>query len=126
MRKRPTQGRTFRSQAILGLLLGIGFLGFGVIKVVPEYGTVGILWTFLAVFIIVVNCRTIIQGAGNSDSATSRSGAGGDTKKDPEEDLMELYRIYNRKLITKEEYLSKREDILRDIKSTANVEENKD
>ncbi|NLM60564.1 MAG: hypothetical protein GX193_00620 [Clostridiales bacterium] len=116
MRKRRTQGRTFRVQAILGLILGAVFLCFGVFRIIPEYGAVGFLWTFLAVFIIAANCRTLIQTSGDRAAPPTGSESEQWDMKDPEEKLMELYRLYNRKMITKEEYMSERQRILRDIR----------
>ena len=118
MRKREKQGRTFRTQSILGLLLGAVFLGFGIFIVLPEYGSVGYIWMLLAVFIILVNFRTLLQSAGKSSVNLPEPRSGDEAKKDPEESLMELYRLYNRKVITKEEYTSRRERILKDLKDT--------
>lgn len=116
MKKREKQGRTFRTQSILGLALGVVFLGFGIFIVLPEYGSVGYIWMLLAVFIVLVNLRTLLQSAGKSSGILPEPGSGDEAMKDPEESLMELYRLYNRKMITKEEYMSRRERILRDLK----------
>jgi len=148
--------RPSKTHSALGLIVGIVFIGIGLFVVIPTFGLFGILWTFLAVFVTVVNgmntfskkgvptgsiiieddeeskSESPLNDTGNHDTYVRNKinfnpikediekqfSANQDTgreDRDPEQRLAELYRLYNRHLITEEEYKQKRAEILKDI-----------
>ncbi len=148
--------RPGKTHSALGLIVGIVFIGIGLFVVIPTFGPFGILWTFLAVFVTVVNglntfskkgvptgsiiieddeenkSESVLHDTDNQDTYTrnrinfnpvkadiekqfSAKQDNGREDRDPEQRLAELYRIYNRRLITEEEYKQKRAEILKDI-----------
>ena len=154
--------RPSKPYSILGLIVGIIFIGIGLFVVIPAFGPFGILWTFLAVFVTVVNGMNVFtkkgvptgsilieddeerktdRGANSRQVGYAADNAYGYIRKelnfnpakteiesrftdgrddgregrDPEQRLAELYRLYNRHLITEEEYKQKRAEILKDI-----------
>lgn len=108
-RRRPS-----KTHSLVGLILGILFIGFGVFFIIPRYGALGFLWTFLALFIIIVNSRNVF-GKSVSPAKRPKSEEQHITYEDQnsEERLSDLYMLYNRKLITEEQYQHEREEILR-------------
>jgi hypothetical protein len=172
---RYRRNRTF---SILGLIASAVFIAAGLFVIIPQYGSIGILWTFLAAFVTVANgLIAFAKRDASGKSGRTRNGNGGDEvhgwdagygregnsghsgdpvafrrkavyfrpskteveemltangagrkDRDPEERLMELYRLYNRRLISEKDYRERRAKILKDVQDpegTKNPEEAK-
>ena len=120
MRKRVTY-RPGRGQSAFGAVVGVIFILIGVVVVIPAFGPFGILWTLIAVGITGLNAYQafgkgyigpeihIEEEDGSVESGRpSAAGTAG-------ERLRELQSLYDQRLITREEYEKKRQDILKQL-----------
>lgn len=109
-RRRVTY-RPSKASGVVALIFGLVFVLIGIFVVIPSGGWFGILWTALAVVITVANAYTAFGGKyGRSqieieDSDEPRA-------SDAQARLEELRTLYDRRLITEEEYEKKRAEIL--------------
>lgn len=107
---------------ILSLVVGVLFIIIGLFVAIPNFGLFGIVWTLIAVGITIANALPLF-----SDKAEYRSGMiieeddalspapvnySGRTR---EERLAELSDLYEKRLITREDYDRRREEILKEI-----------
>ena len=106
-----------RSQSIFGGVVGIVFCLIGLFFVVPTFGLFGLLWTAIAVF---MTARSFAMAKGKADMGSyvieDESEHGGEKSgKTAEERLTELQNLYDRRLISTEEYEQKRREILEEL-----------
>ena len=116
-RKRVTY-RPSKAGATLGGVVGCVFVLIGLFAVIPTFGPFGILWTLVAAAIAVGN---FYQAFGKKylgpeihieeESPSSPAHASGSA----EERLRQLQRLYDQRLISKEEYEVKRQEILEEL-----------
>lgn len=118
-RRRRITYRPSKAQTIVGGLMGAVFVAIGIFVVIPASGMFGVLWTLFAAVITVSN---LYAGFGknyagpeihveeDASQAQSDSEAGGSTRR-----LEELRALYDRRLITQEEYEEKRKEILKEL-----------
>ncbi len=114
-RKRVTY-RPGKTSGIFGSIVGGIFVLIGIAVAIPTFGTFGILWTLIAAGITVYNAYSAF-GKGYvgpviniEDDAPDSAAAGGSESR-----LRELQGLYDRGLITQEEYEAKRREILREL-----------
>lgn len=122
MRNRKRKRITYRpskGQSIFGGVVGVIFVILGLVVVIPTFGPFGILWTLIAVGITGVN---LYQGFGKGyigpEIRVEEDGeetAPGEEPLSAEERLRQLRSLYDQRLITQEEYESKREEILKEL-----------
>ena len=114
MRKRMRY-KPSKSESTFGGVVGIVFCLIGLFVVVPAFGVFGIFWTAIAVFITV---RSFAMAAGKADQGSyvieeeEASSSDGKNGQSAEARLTELQNLYDRRLITTEEYETKRKEIL--------------
>ena len=130
------------AQSKLGFAVGIVFCLIGLFVVIPIFGPFGIVWTAIAGFITYSHWRngytdrkidthvieiedtdpdnvtvTSHRGFGTSYTVSGdRSNSSGYTNgNDIENRLKSLQSLYDQRLITKEEYEEKKQDILNEL-----------
>ena len=96
--------------------VGVVFCLIGLFVVIPTFGPFGIFWTLIALFITI---RSFAMAAGKADmgSYVIEDEEKSSEKKcqTAEERLTELQNLYDRRLITTEEYEAKRREILEEL-----------
>ena len=102
--------RPGKANGLIGGIAGIIFLLIGIFVVIPVFGRFGILWTAMAVAITV----------GNLFLAFGKKYAGPeirieDEAETPEARLERLRELYERRLISQEEYEQKRAEVLQQL-----------
>ena len=106
-----------KSQSIFGGLVGLVFCFIGLFIVIPTFGLFGIFWTAIAAFITV---RSFVMAAGKADVGSyviedESDVPGTKNGQTAEERLTELQNLYDRRLISTEEYEAKRKEILEEL-----------
>ena len=104
-----------KSQSIFSGIVGIIFCLIGLFFVVPTFGLFGLFWTAIAVFMTV---RSFAMAKGKADMGSyviEDENGGEKSGKTAEERLTELQNLYDRRLISTEEYEQKRKEILEDL-----------
>ena len=116
MRYRPS-----KASCIFGGVVGIVFTCIGVFVVIPSFGPFGIFWTLIAVGITATNGINAFgkKGVASHEIIIEESGGGqkdgGSGGSDVERRLEEARGLYERGLISREEYEAKRAEILKDL-----------
>lgn len=116
-RKRVTY-RPSKTGSVFSGIVGCIFVAIGVFLVIPAAGAFGILWTLIAVGITGVN---FYQAFGKGyvgpeihiEDETAEHSTGSETSA--EERLRQLQALYDQRLITREEYDQKRQEILKEL-----------
>ena len=113
-RKRVTY-RPNKAAGTVGVVFGAIFVLIGIFAVIPMAGPFGILWTLAAAAIT----------AGNAYSTFGKKYVGPEIHIEEEEEtsrgasaeerLVELRTLYDRSLITEEEYEAKKQEILKEL-----------
>ena len=115
MRYRPS-----KASCIFGGIVGIIFSCIGLFVVIPSFGPFGILWTLIAIGITVYQfamaAGKVSMGSWSIEDE-EKDGSSGEEggEKSAQDRLMELQNLYDRRLITQEEYEQKRQEILKDL-----------
>ena len=109
MRYQPSKG-----QSIFTGIVGICFCLIGLFVVIPSGGLFGLLWTGLAVY-ITIHSFAMAAGKANMGSYIIEDENQKKTVGSAEERLLELQNLYDRRLITDEEYEAKRKEILEEL-----------
>ena len=100
--------------SIVFIIVACSFVFLGVTVVIPGSGAFGLLWTGLAVCFAVFGVFNLIQ------TIRGRNGVeivdeGGDSGGSAEQRLQELRNLYDRSLITEEDYEAKKQEILKEL-----------
>jgi len=132
--------RPGKAQSKLGFAVGLIFCGIGLFVVIPIFGPFGIFWTAVAAFITFSHYKNAFtkegmdshvieidedgeditvtehhgfgyRGYGYTAEGTSEKADG----KDIEERLKSLQNLYDQRLITREEYEEKKQEILKEL-----------
>ena len=116
MRKRMRY-QPSKSQSMFSGAVGVVFCLIGLFVVVPTFGPFGLLWTAIAVFITV---RSFAMAKGKADMGSyviedESDLPGTKNGQTAEERLTELQNLYDRRLISTEEYEAKRKEILEEL-----------
>lgn len=106
-----------KSQSIFIGIVGLVFCFIGLFLVIPNFGLFGIFWTAIAAFITV---RCFVMAAGKADMGSYVIEEEGGDSGEPcgrtaEDRLSELQNLYDRRLISTEEYEAKRKEILEEL-----------
>ena len=103
-----------KSQSIFGGIVGLVFCFIGLFIVIPTFGLFGIFWTAIAAFITVRNFA-MANGKADMGSYVIEDESDSTGTKTAEERLTELQNLYDRRLISTEEYEAKRKEILEEL-----------
>ena len=112
-RKRVTY-RPNKASGVFGVVWGGLFVLIGLVFVVPTFGIFGVIWTVAALAITAVNGyhafgkKYIGPEIHIEDDADAAGGS-------IEARLQELRNLYDRSLITEEEYEAKKQEILKEL-----------
>ena len=114
---RQVHYRPGKAQSALGLVVGIIFVCIGLFVVIPQVGPFGLFWTAIAAVITVMNGVNVFSEKGVSTGVyTIEDDAPAPAREtNTESRLRELKNLYDRGLITREEYDQKRSEILREL-----------
>ena len=119
MARRKVTYRPSKAAGMVGVVFGGIFVLIGLFAVIPMAGPFGILWTLAAAAITAGNAYTAFgkKYVGpeihiEEDSVENNYDAGSSTI---EARLVELRSLYDRHLITDEEYEAKRQEILKEL-----------
>ena len=116
MRYRPS-----KASCVFGGIVGIIFSCIGVFMVIPTFGPFGILWTLIAIGITIYQfamaAGKVSMGSWTvEDEDGDRSGPAGEgSGRSAQDRLTELQNLYDRRLISQEEYEAKRQEILKEL-----------
>ena len=109
-RRRVTY-RPSKVGGVVSLIFGSVFVAVGIFVVIPQAGWFGVLWTALAAVITVANAYTAFGGKyGRSQIEIEDDGE--PCESEAQARLEELRTLYDRRLITEEEYEKKRTEII--------------
>mgnify|MGYP001108429920 FL=1 len=115
MRRRNYRYRPNKVQSIVGIAAGALFILIGIIEVIPSAGLFGVVWTLFAAGITVAQIYAVASGKGYGSWEMEEEGSvqlqQGEVM-DFEEKLQKLQRLYDQRLITRDEYDKKRAEIM--------------
>lgn len=109
------QVRPSRQQSMFGVVVGCIFIGIGLFIAIPTAGLFGLLWTGMA---IVVTITHAINAFGEKGMPESEIIVQDDidtyptTTQSIEQRLKQLEELYEKRLITTDEYEAKRKEII--------------
>ena len=113
-RRRKVTYRPSRATGVFGIIWGGIFVLIGLFIAIPAFGAFGVLWTLMALGITGYHAYCAF-GKGYVGPEIN-------IEEDPvgigasvEERLEELRNLYDRSLITEEEYEDKKQEILKDL-----------
>lgn len=120
-RRRVVRIHPSKPSMVLSLVVGVIFCLLGIFIVIPTFGVFGLFWTLISAGITVVNAMPLFSGEDRDlyhtmtiEEDGGYDGLAADTQSDDAAARLEkLKELYDRRLITTEEYESKREEILR-------------
>ena len=112
MRYQPSKG-----QSIFAGIVGVAFCLIGLFVVIPTFGPFGIFWTAIAGFITAYSFAMAAGKVKMGSYVIEEEGERSSQKdgKSLEERLTELQNLYDRRLISTEEYEAKRREILEEL-----------
>ncbi len=111
-----------KGQSTAGFFVGIIFCFIGLFVVIPTFGPFGMFWTLVAVIITIMNGYNAFTDKGiatheitidEDDNQTSQFSM--ESNKTSEQRLNELQGLYNKGMITYDEYQEKRKKILEEL-----------
>lgn len=112
MRRRNYRYRPNKVQSIVGIAAGVLFIFIGIVEVIPNAGLFGVIWTLFAVGITAGQVYAAVSGKGYGSWEMEEDTSGGNDGLDFEEKLQKLQRLYDQRLITRDEYDKKRAEIM--------------
>ena len=113
MRYRPS-----KASCIFSGIVGIIFTGIGCFVVIPTFGAFGILWTLIALGMTIYQFAMAAGKVSMGSWSIEEEGTGtesGEDGKSAQERLTELQNLYDRRLISQEEYEKTRQEILKEL-----------
>ena len=115
MRRRSYRYRPNKVQSVVGIAAGGLFILLGIFVAIPTFGLFGMIWTLFAVGITATNAYAAFSGRGYGSWEMEEEGSvqlqQGEVM-DFEEKLQKLQRLYDQRLITRDEYDKKRAEIM--------------
>jgi len=111
MRRRSYRYRPNKVQSVVGIAAGGLFILLGIFFIIPTFGPFGVIWTLFAVGITISNAYAAFSGKGYGSLEMEEEGASS-AGPDFEEKLQKLQRLYDQRLITRDEYDRKRAEIM--------------
>lgn len=114
MRRRSYHYRPNKFASVIAIGMGTIFVIVGVMAVIPATGLFGIIWTLFALLITVGNIYGMVSRKGYGSIEMEESGFSEEepVALDFEQKLVKLQRLYNQRLITRDEYDQKRAEIM--------------
>ena len=112
MKRRSYRYRPSKAQSILSAAGGVVFVLIGLFFAIPTFGLFGVLWTLFALGIAAANLYRAFSGKGYGSWEVEEDGPSAPGGLDFEEKLQKLQRLYDQRLITREEYDRKRAEIM--------------
>nr|WP_294488434.1 SHOCT domain-containing protein [uncultured Anaerosporobacter sp.] len=114
VRVKPSKG-----QSMAGFFCGLIFCFIGFFTIIPIFGAFGLIWTLFAIIMTITQGINAFTDKGiasheitiDDDMQMDKAGQ----RKSPEERMKELQSLYDKGLVTGEEYQQKRKNILEDI-----------
>ncbi|MEA4921370.1 MAG: SHOCT domain-containing protein [Clostridiaceae bacterium] len=122
--RRHIRVRPSKPRMMISLFFGIIMCLVGIFVAIPSFGTFGILWTMLAAGITIANAIPLFSHKNDYYNEVTIEDDVTNIPEDPdpvsydsdtEQRLARLLELYNKGLITSEEYDQKRRDILDEI-----------
>jgi uncharacterized membrane protein len=113
VRVKPSKG-----QSMVGFFVGLIFCCIGFFVVIPIFGPFGFIWTLFAIIITIMNGVNAFSEKGiatHEITIDEDFNQNMGSVKSSGERMNELQSLYNKGLITEEEYQKKRQQILEDI-----------
>ena len=113
-----SQVKPGKAGSVLGLIVGCIFVGIGLFVVIPTFGPFGIFWTLGAGAIAVVNGINVFSQKGvatHTIVVEDDFPQGNASIHSPEERLRRLEDLYQKGLVTREEYDQSRKRILEEL-----------
>ena len=107
-----------KTDSALGLVVGCIFVGIGLFVVIPVFGPFGILWTLIAAAIAVAHGVNVFSEKGittHTIVVEDDFPQGDVSAHSPEERLRQLEDLYQKGLVTREEYDQSRRRILEEL-----------
>lgn len=124
MSRRKVTYRPSKAGSVMGGVVGCIFVLIGLFVIIPQFSMAGdfallfgIAWTAIASIMTIVN---FYQGFGKKymgpEIHIEEDGVSADQSKGtPQQRLEQLQSLYDRRLITQEEYEQKRQEILKEL-----------
>lgn len=124
MSRRKVTYRPSKAGSVMGGVVGCIFVLIGLFVIIPQFSMAGgfallfgIAWTVIAAIMTIVN---FYQGFGKKymgpEIHIEEEGASvDDPRGTPQQRLEQLQSLYDRRLITQEEYEQKRQEILKEL-----------
>lgn len=113
MARKRVRYRVSKAQGIFGIIWGGIFVVIGITVAIPNIGAFGVIWTLFAAAITVYNAYCAF-GKGYVGPEVELEDMDGEPTT-TEERLKHLRYLYDRRLITEEDYETKRKEILEDL-----------
>lgn len=103
-----------KSQSVVGFLVGIIFCGIGLFFVIPTFGAFGVFWSIMALVITVINGINAFsdKGIATHSIEIEETDEFGQERESIELRLEKLKDLYEKELITEEEYEKKKKELL--------------
>ena len=109
--KKQVRVRPGKGQAPAAAVVGVVFVLLGIFMVIPAFGPFGIFWTLIAVVITAVNLLNAFSKKGVTSCRIEIDEA--DAPEEPIERRLERLRgLYEQRLISAEEYQTKKAELL--------------
>lgn len=102
--------RPGKANGLIGGIAGLIFLLLGIFVVIPNFGVFGIFWTAIAAVITVGNLYASLGKKYTGPEIRIE-----DEVETPEARLERLRELYEKRLISQEEYEQKRAEILQEL-----------
>ncbi len=114
VRVKPSKG-----QSLAGFFSGLVFCFIGIFHIIPTFGWFGLAWTLFAVIFTIISGYNAFtdKGVASHEIIIDDTEKSNDSSSNAsvQERLTELKSLYDKNLITDEEYQNKRDKILNDI-----------
>lgn len=109
-----------KSQSMVGFFIGIIFCAIGLFVVIPTFGAFGVLWSVMALIITVTNGINAFSDKGIATHSIEIEDIEDTDKFSQEKESMEsrlekLKGLYEKNLITEEEYEKKKKELLQEL-----------
>ena len=124
MSRRKVTYRPSKAGSVMGGVVGCIFVLIGLFVIIPQFAMVGgfglifgIIWTILAAVIAGTNFYSAFgkKYIGPEIHIEEEGVSTGSPKGTPQQRLEQLQSLYDRRLITQEEYEQKRQEILKEL-----------
>lgn len=106
-----------KSQSMVGFFIGIIFCAIGLFVVIPTFGAFGVLWSVMALIITVTNGINAFSDKGIATHSIEIEDTDkfSQEKESMESRLEKLKGLYEKNLITEEEYEKKKKELLQEL-----------